>query len=1046
MSAYVPLYCKSNYSFLEGASSPEELVERAAFLGLPAIALTDRDGVYGVGRAHIRAKELGIQLIIGAEITLEDDASVVLLAKNRVGYANLCRLITLGRRRSPKGECALTSMEVGEHAEGLIALWGATYNIGKGGGQAEMTAQGRLEILRESFGDRLYALLLRRMQPEDAHRNDWLWRAARRIGLRVVGASEVLYHEAGRRPLQDVLTCIRHGVSVQTAGRLLRPNAEQVLLSGADFAGRFAEYPGAVEGTLELAARCAFSLDELHYRYPLEDIPAGKSPIEWLRDLTLAGASKRYEGEIPGDVRVQLEREFSIIDDLDYAGYFLTMYEIVEFCRAKEILCQGRGSAANSAICYCLGITAVDPVRMGLLFERFLSRERAEPPDIDLDIMHKRREEVLQHVYEKYGRDHAAMIANAIRYRGKSAVRDVGKALGLPATTTDRLARMVSYGGLNAGAWENAGIDGTTPIHRHLERLSNEILDFPRHMSIHPGGFLLAYEPIHEFVPVENATMENRTVVQWDKYDVEALCLFKLDLLGLGALTHLDMCFRMLAEHRGVELTMATIPADDVATFDMLCRAEAIGVFQLESRAQTAMLPRLKPRCFYDIVVQISLVRPGPITGGMVHPYLRRRAGEEDVVYPHPSLEPVLKRTLGVPLFQEQVMRLAMIAADYTPGEADQLRRDMAAWRQTGRIERHYERFTSRMIEKGIEPEFAERVFQQIKGFADYGFPESHAASFALISYATAYLRCHYPVEFTASLLNAQPLGFYGPATIVADAQRNGVEIRAIDVLDSQWNCTLEKAAEGSVNPLAMRMGFRFIKGLSAEVGERIVAARAEKQFGNLRDFVGRTGLAQSAVEKLVQAGAMRSLEGNRRQALWNAREFVQDFADAVDAHPTLELVDREARPRLEALTEMEAIAWDFRTSFHSTSGHPLGPLRSVLEANGLYNSAYIRSLPDKTRAQYAGMVICRQRPQTASGVLFMTLEDEAGFVNLVVWEKIYEMYRVIARTASFLGVSGMVQVSEEGVVHLIVDELWIPKVRDGDGDRVRKVGSRDFR
>lgn len=741
---HTPLWCKSHFSFLEGASHPDELVEEAHHLGLKSLTLTDRDGVYGIVRTHVKARELGLHLIVGAQITLADHSILILLAQNRDGYSNLCRLITVGRLHSPKGSSSVTWDEVCRQAGGLIALWGGEQSLLAGEADPNEVA----DPLRDAFGDRLYALLARHRQADEVRTEARLRARAARYGLSLVAATEVLYHTQARRPLQDVLTAIRHGVTVSTAGRRLKPNAEHDLKSPHDFAALFADDPAAVARTEEVAVRCNFSLAELRYRYPSERLPNGTTSTQRLRQLTFEGARRRYGGKIPPDVAKQLEAELNLIDALDYPGYFLTMWEIVEFCGQHGILCQGRGSAANSAVCYCLGITAIDPVRMGLLFERFISRERAEPPDIDLDIQHNRREEVIQHVYDTYGRSHAAMVVNVIRYRPRSAIRDVGKALGLGSrspegigrgTSLDRLARLLSHhDDLNPEALQQAGLDPETPLHRHLLRLTNEILETPRHLSIHPGGFLLGHDPVWTIVPIENATMPGRTVIQWDKDDLEALGLFKVDLLGLGALSHLDLTFRLLKQHRGVELDMAAIPPNDPATFKMIQRADTVGVFQIESRAQMAMLPRLRPRSFYDLVIEVSIVRPGPITGGMVHPYLRRRRGEESVLYPHPSLQPVLEKTLGVPLFQEQVMRLAMIAADYTPGEADQLRRDMAAWRGPGRIERHRERLISRMQTKGIARQFAERVFSQIQGFGEYGFPESHAASFALIAYATA--------------------------------------------------------------------------------------------------------------------------------------------------------------------------------------------------------------------------------------------------------------------------------------------------------------------
>ena len=646
--SYVPLWCRSNFSFLDGASHPDELVEQAHALGIEALALTDRDGVHGMVRAHVKAKELGVRLIVGAEVTVDDAAdaaqpsTLVLLAADRTGYANLCRLITAGRLRRPKGESRVTWPEVCERAEGLIALWGGERSLLVRGAEPRAVAG----PLREAFGDRLYALAARHRRAEEVRREACLRRHAERAGLPLVAATEVLYHTPARRDLQDVLTCIRHGVTLATAGRLIRPNAEHDLKPPQRMAQLFADEPVLVERTREVASRCTFSLSEIRYRYPAERLPDGKTSSAWLRELTLRGARERFGGDgVPPAIREQIDRELALIDELDYGGYFLTMWEIVRYCRQEGILCQGRGSAANSVVCYCLGITAVDPTRVELLFERFLSRERHEPPDIDLDIMHARREEVIQHVYRKYGRDRAAMVANVVRYRGRSAVREVGKALGLSETAIDRLARLLShYGPLDASGLTHAGLDPDSPIHGHLFRLCEQIQDCPRHLSIHPGGFLLGHEPVHDLVPIENATMPDRTVIQWDKDDLEDLGLFKVDLLGLGALTQLDLGFRLLDRHYGRALSLDRIPPDDPQTYDQICRADTVGVFQIESRAQMAMLPRLRPRKYYDLVIEVSIVRPGPISGGMVHPYLRRRNGEEEVVYPHPCLEPVLRR------------------------------------------------------------------------------------------------------------------------------------------------------------------------------------------------------------------------------------------------------------------------------------------------------------------------------------------------------------------------------------------------------------------
>ncbi len=1085
MDSYAPLWCRSNYSFLEGASHPDELVEEAARLGLRAIGIADRDGVYGIARAHKAAKTAGIPLVIGATIRVSDNdvrvldggaeenllavehgpssaprqrgmppvdaaaSEIVLLAQNRAGYANLCGLITAGRGRSPKGSSAVAWQEVADHAEGVIALWGGGQTLvgrtapGVGKPTAAGTGEGAIAsavatMLRDAFGERLYGMVTRHSAAADgaveAHTRAW----ARAFDLPIVAGSEVLYHVRARRELQDVLTCIRHGVPLSGAGRRLRPNAEHDLKSPHAFATLFEDDRAALRATCEIAERCTFSLDEIRYVYPSERMPGGMSSGEWLRQLAYEGAFERYGGPPSDAVVAQLEKELRLIDELEYCGYFLTMKEIVRFCRAEGILCQGRGSAANSVVCFCLGITAVDPVAMGLLFERFLSRERAEPPDIDLDIAHERREEVIQHVYRKYGRQHAAMVANFIRYRAKSAVRDVGKALGVASTALDRLAKLTAHQEmLSDEMMQQAGVDGSSGVMSHLYRLASEILDFPRHLSIHPGGFLLGHAPIHTLVPMENATMPGRTVIQWDKYDVEDLGLFKVDLLGLGALTHLDACFSMLQKHRGVTLDLASIPPDDEDTYDMICEADTVGVFQIESRAQMSMLPRLRPRTFYDLVIEVSIVRPGPIAGDMVHPYLRRRHGLEEVVYPHESLIPVLERTLGVPLFQEQVMRLAIVAADYTPGEADQLRRDMAAWRSRGKMDQHRLRLVERMVAKGIQVEFAERVFEQIQGFGEYGFPESHAASFALISYATSYLRCHYLPEFTCSLLNAQPMGFYAPATLIDDAKRRGVEVRSVDIACSEWDCTIEviETTGAGQFPHAIRLGVRYLRGVHQADWIRARAARSASPFASVSDVVQRSGLNERALRALAESGALERLSEGRREALWDALGALKERGQTLEVRE-----DGLDRPEFSALDSVDTIAWDYATLSASTAGHPLSALREELSRRGLPDALALSELRDGKRTRYVGLVICRQRPGTAGGVVFMTLEDESGFVNLVVWPKTFERYALVARTATFLGVTGKVQTSDN-VVHLIADELWVPSFELRPPER----GSRDF-
>ncbi len=1178
--AYVPLWCKSNFSFLEGASDPAEMVEEARHLGLRSIAVTDRDGVHGIVQAHVRAQELGIHLIVGSQVTVADNSVLVLLATSREGYANLCRLVTKGRRRCAKGESRVTWLEIAEHASGLIALWGgdrsllaqpidndapnsdvlidpcssdaayapgvefnagrpldsatdserlSNYTASSGADLFEFplqrasdvastevvdlfeftaarqprTLDETADLLREAFGPRLFALLTRHRRADEPAMERCVRARALRYELPLVAGSEVLYHVPGRRDLHDVLNCVRHGVTIGTAGRCIKGNTNHELHSPQSFTALYADDPMAIARTREIAEICDFSMGEIRYRYPSEKLPDGTTSMGHLRQLTWEGARKRYRdtigphGErsyIPPAMRAQIDKELGVIDELDYPGYFLTMREIVRFCQERGILCQGRGSAANSIVCFCLEVTAVDPVRMDLLFERFISKERAEPPDIDLDIEHDRREEAIQHMYEKYGRSHAAMIANVIRYRSKSAVRDVGKALGLSETSLDRLSKMVGrWGGIDETSLGQAGLDPHNPTIGHLMRLANEAIGFPRHLSIHPGGFLLGHEPVHDLVPIENGSMEDRTVIQWDKDDVEALGLFKVDLLGLGALTQLHHGFDLLREHRGIDVDMTTIPPADKDTFDMCCRADTVGVFQIESRAQMSMLPRLKPRTFYDLVVEISIVRPGPITGGMVHPYLRRREGKEAIDYPHPCLEPVLKKTLGIPLFQEQVMKLAVVAADYTAGEADQLRRDMAAWRKTGRLDRHRERLITRMVGKGIEPEFAERVFEQIRGFGDYGFPESHAASFALIAYATSWMKCHYPAEFACSLLNSLPMGFYSAATIVDDAKRHDVEVRPVSVEAPWWDCTLEPAtlppipvSESAVScfhetvsatsvpcptptvaghdpsptqsparGLAIRMGLRYIKGMRADEGVRIEAAARQCPFSSIRDFTERVRISERALKRLTEAGFFEPFERSRRGALWQMHGIVAESAAPelgiatavpVSAPENGPLVSSKgtsfsdpAAPGFEDLSDFEQIAWDYRTSDHSTRGHILEPLRDQLATLGLPDARSVRRLRDGAHTRYAGIVICRQRPGTASGVLFMTLEDETGFVNLVLWPQVFEKFSVISRTTSFLGASGKIQ-SHNSVVHLVVDELWHPDIRLGTTCK-----SRDF-
>ena len=1015
MLSYAPLWCKSNYSFLKGASFPEQYVSKAAQLGLESIALTDIDGIYGIVKAHLAAVEHDIHLIVGSQVTVSNpglpDFSLVLLVRDRVGYANLCNLITTGRRRCEKGKSAVRLEECCDHSQGLYAIWlppgisalqyGASTDI--------------LGMMRQAFGERLFMMICRHRHAPEPVIEARTRAYAGQYGIKTAAAQEILYHDRNLRPVQDVLSCIRQHQTLADCQNLLEPNACHELVDAKRFREIFKDDPASVEATIEIAHDCHFRMDEMHYVYPEEKDSEGMTVSERLRNLVRHGALQRYSGNPPQTVSSQIEQELKLIGELGYGSYFLTMHRIVEWCGQHNIMCQGRGSAANSAVCYCLGITHIDPVDMNLLFERFMSRERNEPPDIDLDIEHERREEVIQYVYRTYGRDHAAMVAVVIRYRSRSAIRDIGMVLSLPGHAMQRLSKQVdSHGAVTEDDFVRAGLDPSLRAHRLLMTLSNAIINFPRHLSIHPGGFVFATGAIHEMVPVENATMAERTVIQWEKDDIGAMKIFKVDLLGLGALTQLHRCFDLIAHHRNTIVNMNSIPNDDEQVFMMLRRADTAGVFQIESRAQMSMLPRLKPRQWYDLVVQIAIVRPGPISGGMVHPYLRRRSGEEPVTYPHASLVPVLAKTLGIPIFQEQVIKLAMVAADYQPGEADQLRRDMAAWHRGDRLERHRGKLISRMVAKGIQHKFAEQVFDQIRGFGEYGFPESHSASFALIAYAAAYLKCHYPTEFACSLLNSQPMGFYSPATIIEDARRHDVQILPVDVLQSRRNCTIERRPD-SAGGFALRIGLRYVKGISDKDLTALTSVAGKTQ--SIEELVHQTGISKAAVQKLAEAGAFRALSFNRRTALW-AAYGVQTRQDL--------LPSAGSTVRFAPLNPHESTTWDYQSTSVSSDGHILQHYRRQMRAQGLPAAAEVSRMSDGTRVRYVGIVICRQRPASASNVVFMTMEDETGFVNTVLWPRCFERYSALAKSLSLMGVEGTLQVAEN-VVHLIVDHVWEP-------------------
>ncbi len=1073
LPAYAELQVTSNFSFLRGASHPHELVETAARLGLAAIALTDRSSLAGVVRAHVAAKEAGLRFVVGTRLDLQKSPSagegwggaspclsLLVYPTDRAAYGRLARLLTLGKRRAPKGQCHLSLDDLLDHGEGqiVVALPPGAFREAQGEGFAAA-----LRRLADAFPGRAYLAGHCLYRGDDVRRLAALADLAGRCGTPLVATNDVHMHVPERRPLQDVLTCIREHCTLDEAGYRLFANAERHLKPPAEMARLFADHPDAVARTVEIAERCRFNLDDLRYEYPTELTAEGRTPQQELVHLARTGADRRYPGGVPEKVRAMLEDELRLIEQLGYAPYFLTVHDIVRFAERRGILCQGRGSAANSVVCYCLGITAVDPTRIDLLFERFVSTERNEPPDIDVDFEHHRREEVIQYIYEKYGRDRAGLAATVICYRGRSAVREVGKALGLSADTVGALAGAVWSWDSEGPAAEQVrelGLDPESPRLAATLALTRQLIGFPRHLSQHVGGFVMTRGPLEELVPIENAAMPGRTVVEWDKDDLDALGILKVDVLALGMLTCLAKGLALLKRHHGRDLSLATVPAEDPAVYEMLCRADAIGVFQVESRAQMTMLPRLKPREFYDLVIEVAIVRPGPIQGDMVHPYLRRRQGKEPVEMP-PALEPVLAKTLGVPLFQEQAMRIAIVAAGFSPEDADRLRRAMATFRHVGTVHTFRERFIQGMIANGYDPEFAQRCFKQIEGFGTYGFPESHAASFALLVYVSAWLKCVHPAAFAAALLNSQPMGFYAPAQIARDAREHGVEVRPVDVNHSRWDCTLE-TVEGMSSP-ALRLGFRQVKGLAQRDAERIVAARGPLPYPDIETLWRRSGVSPAALERLAEADAFGSLDLDRRRALWAVRRL----GDAPLPLFSAAGITVEGRPEptvaLPVATRGEEVLGDYASLRLSLKDHPLALLRAELTAEGIVPARDLAVLPPNGRATVAGLVLVRQRPGTASGVIFMTLEDETGVANLVVWPQIFERFRRPALRAVLMVARGRLQ-REGEVIHLVADRLadrsdrlralaaGVPRVaaRAGDGQaafsrRAALPRSRDF-
>ncbi len=1077
---YAELHCCTNFSFLEGASHPDELVSQAIELDYAALAITDRASLAGVVRAYEAAwdkenQKYKLKLIIGAAVAPVDSAPLLLWATDREAYGRLASLLTHARRAAPKGEYHLSFADIAAHAEGLLAgvLLRGIRGVNEGNRIRQndrearrlcnLTAEGaerrreedivdfssgrfsapfavklrtdqhaaefarmrtgaslrELREYRDVFGDRCYAVAELHRGQEDRRKLLQMVQLGREARIPLIAANDVHYHIPQRRPLHDVLTAIRLGCTVAELGDRVFVNAERHLKSPDEMLQLFDGHADIVERTVEVADRCTFSLNELRYDYPEELCPPGMTPLEHLTRLTWNGAKTRYPGGIPDKVRDLINRELALIAELHYEAYFLTVWELVHFARSRDILCQGRGSAANSVVCYCLEVTSVDPERIDVLFERFISKERGEAPDIDVDFEHERREEVIQHIYEKYGRDRAGMTAELITYRARSAVRDISKALGMSQDRVDVLAKAVGHhrhgdeDNLAARLIE-VGIDPRSRFARQLAWLMEQLLGFPRHLSQHVGGMVISHRPLRELVPIENASMPDRTVIEWDKNDLDTLGILKVDCLALGMLTAIRKCFDLVAKHHDQRFTLATVPAEDKAVYEMICQADTIGVFQIESRAQMSMLPRLRPERFYDLVIEVAIVRPGPIQGKMVHPYLRRRRGEEPVDYPSAGVRRVLEKTLGVSIFQEQVMQLVMVAAGFTPGEADQLRRAMGAWRRRGVMEPFRQKLIDGMRKNGYEIEFAERIYQQIQGFGEYGFPESHAASFASLAYVSAWLKCYYPAAFAAALINSRPMGFYAPAQLVSDARNHGVEVLPIDVNFSNWDCTLEPSSSGSV---ALRLGFCMIRGLASRYVETIMKQREKGPFQSFAEFTQRTGLRHAALKRLGQADVFGSLPLDRRSALWQAlpeHEALTAF-DAV-AHD-------KAPAALPPMTLFAEVIADYSTAGLTLRQHPMSFIRAQLNELDILPASRLLSEKNGRWLKTAGIVLLRQRPGTAKGITFMTLEDETGTINLIVRKEIWEAHRRVARSAVALIAHGQLQ-REAEVTHVLVNKL----------------------
>lgn len=1015
--SYTELQVTSNFSFLRGASHPEEMVEHAASLGYSRIAITDRNTLAGIVRAHAVAKLKDIKVIVGCRLDLINGCSLLAYPTDKEAYCNLSALLTKGNLRTEKGQCLLYKADVYEHSKGIKFIIIPPDDLNANFDFDEPFKLNAKEY-RQELGKEVYLGAIRSYMGDDHKKLYRIAQLSKHLGIPMIATNDVHYHNFQRRELQDILTCVREKCTIQSAGFKLHQNAERYLKPADEMERLFRQYPEAIERTQEIAEACTFSLSELKYIYPDEITTEGRTPQEELVMLAWQGAKERFGEDIPKHVKEAIEYELEFMERKNYASYFLTVYDFVRFARSKNILCQGRGSAANSTVCYCLGITSVNPAKFKLLFARFMSDARDEPPDIDVDFEHERREEVMQYIYNKYGRDRAAIVATVTQLHFKGAVRDVGKAMGLSVDTINRLSASIWH--YDEVFDDNHLINqGFNPKDKHLRKvleLTNQMIGFPRQLGQHTGGFVITQGKLSDLCPILNARMEDRTNIEWNKDDIETLGFLKVDVLALGMLTCIRKAFDLAKEHYGLDLTLANIPEDDPKVYEMICHADTLGVFQIESRAQMSMLPRLRPKCFYDLVIEVAIVRPGPIQGDMVHPYLRRRNGEEPIEYPSKELEEILGRTLGIPLFQEQAMEISIVAAGFTYAEADQLRRAMATFKSNGILSHFHDKLVSGMTAKGYTEDFANRVFKQLEGFSSYGFPESHAASFALLVYVSSWLKCHYPDVFTTAILNSFPMGFYQPAQIVIDAQKHGVEVRPVDINYSDWDNKME---EQSGNYKAVRLGFRHIKGLKEEDAQILVSNRLKpyKSISQLRDEI-----SHGAMERLADADAFRSIGLDRRQSLWEVSALLDRPIELFKGQTSESSI--EPQISLPLMTDGEHVVQDYATTSLSLKAHPVSFTREKLNLLKVTPTAELSAMKDGDRIKVAGLITVRQRPGTAKGVLFVTIEDETGFANLVIWQTIFDKYRKEILQSRLLMVEGKLQIEGE-VIHVVVNKCY---------------------